>query len=477
MGFLKKIGKGLRKAFKKIGKGIKKAFAKFGKFMGKIGILGQLAMMFILPGIGGALLKGFGAMAGNMASLTGRFAGLAGNALGTVVKGVGTVLKGAHSFVQTGVNAFKTVTKGITEFGKTALNKIPGVNISGAKANFFGKEGVFEGIKLDSKRIFDPFKSNITVGKGMNLKSMSQTTGLSESTLQKLNPQMDFANLKQGTNINLDFNQVSIDKAAISGQVNNISNKAVLDAGKYEPKNYDLSISPDQTKSLNYDVGGLDSAGQQFNYTTTGQEFPMGSQYPVDTITSQTGTFNPQLGLETTTDMGKLLQPVGEIKTPSLLDGVSKPIESQFNIDLTQPTTDSGFGIKTDSAFSSDSLLTPKEPSSMFGNMGQRVKDTFVGLPGKIGESVVNTGVNALSQRLIHGAPEEYDSGPTGTGQVAGVLPYEPVTPTMPLADIGNIMAGMSPFGSSAAINDSLSILNQNFGGSSYNYYIRGAAQ
>jgi phage-related protein len=59
MGFLKKIGKGLRKAFKKIGQGIKKAFKKFGKFMGKIGILGQLAMMFILPGIGGALLKGW----------------------------------------------------------------------------------------------------------------------------------------------------------------------------------------------------------------------------------------------------------------------------------------------------------------------------------------------------------------------------------------------------------------------------------
>ena len=494
MGFLKKIGKGLRKAFKKIGKGIKKAFAKFGKFMGKIGILGQLAMMFILPGIGGALLKGFGSMAGNMASLTGKFAGLSGSALGGVVKGVGTVLKGAHSFVQTGVNAFKTVTKGITEFGKSALDKIPGINISSAKP-MLGEGGVFESIKLDSKRIFDPFKSNLTVGKGMNLKSMSQTTGLSESTIQKLNPQMDFANLKQGTNINLDFNQVSIDKAAISGQVNNISNQAVLDAGASAPKvsDYDLSISPDQTKSLNYDVGSLDSAGQQFNYTTTGQEFPMGSQYPVDTITSQTGTFNPQLGLETTTDMGKLLQPVGGIKTPSLLDGVSnmqkqtlgfetelgfpKPIEGQFNIDLTQPTTDSGFGIKTDSAFSSDSLLTPKEPSSMFGNMGQRVKDTFVGLPGKIGESVVNTGVNALSQRLIHGAPEEYDSGPTGTGQVAGVLAYEPVTPTMPLADIGNIMAGMSPFGSSAAINDSLSILNQNFGGSSYNYYIRGAAQ
>ena len=140
MGFFKKIFKGIGKVFKKIGKGIKKAFKKFGKFMGKLGVVGQLAMMFILPGIGGALLKGFGSLAGNMAGLTGKFAGLAGKTLGTVVKGAGTVLKGAHSFVQTGVNAFKTVTNGIMEFGKTALNKLPGINIQSATPDFLEKK-------------------------------------------------------------------------------------------------------------------------------------------------------------------------------------------------------------------------------------------------------------------------------------------------------------------------------------------------
>ena len=52
----------LRKTFKKIGRGIKKLFKKFGKFMNKIGVLGQVAMMFILPGIGqaiGGAIKGF----------------------------------------------------------------------------------------------------------------------------------------------------------------------------------------------------------------------------------------------------------------------------------------------------------------------------------------------------------------------------------------------------------------------------------
>ena len=178
MGFLKKIFKGVGKVFRKIGRGIKKGFKKFGKFMGKLGIVGQLAMMFILPGIGGALMKGFGAMAGNMSALTGAFQGMSG-AMGAIVKGAGTVLKAAHGFVQTGVNAFKTVTSGLMEFGKTALNKIPGINIEGASANFFGKDSVMEGITMDAKNIMNPFKDNITLGKNTgSLEDFSKSVGL-----------------------------------------------------------------------------------------------------------------------------------------------------------------------------------------------------------------------------------------------------------------------------------------------------------
>ena len=64
MGFLSKVWKGTKKAFKKIGKGIKKAFQKYGKFMGKIGILGQIAMSFIMPGIGALMMKGLGGIMG-----------------------------------------------------------------------------------------------------------------------------------------------------------------------------------------------------------------------------------------------------------------------------------------------------------------------------------------------------------------------------------------------------------------------------
>ena len=53
MGFFKKLFRGVKKVFKKVGKGIKKVVGKVGKFMNKIGIVGQIAMSFLLPGIGG----------------------------------------------------------------------------------------------------------------------------------------------------------------------------------------------------------------------------------------------------------------------------------------------------------------------------------------------------------------------------------------------------------------------------------------
>jgi len=203
MGFLSKAWKGVKKGFKSIGKGIKSAFKKFGKFMGKIGVFGQIAMMFILPGIGGALMKGLGGAfssvvgqtaaqaaataAGTAASAAATTAGAtavtaaaqgataaaatastiaAGTAagasaaavaagttalgtatasglmsMGAIGQGVGTVLQAASNFVSVGANAFSTVTEGVSsfigEFGKTALNKIPGINIEGAASNFF----------------------------------------------------------------------------------------------------------------------------------------------------------------------------------------------------------------------------------------------------------------------------------------------------------------------------------------------------
>jgi len=141
MGFFGKIFKGVKKGFKKIGKGIKSAFKKFGKFMGKIGVLGQIAMMFILPSIGGALMQGLGSIG---TKITGALAG-SGSA---VLQGAGKVLQGAANFISKGANVFRNVTEGVTnfigEFSKTAANKLSStlgferVPFADASANFFG---------------------------------------------------------------------------------------------------------------------------------------------------------------------------------------------------------------------------------------------------------------------------------------------------------------------------------------------------
>ena len=128
---IKKVAKvtGLDKAVRWVGGKIKKAFVSFGKFMGKIGVVGQIAMMFILPGIGGALMKGLAGF-GQAAAASSNF----------LIKGLGHLAKYAHTAIKTVGNVFSNVTKGVMDtlgnFGKT-LGKKMGFNTGGAE-NFFG---------------------------------------------------------------------------------------------------------------------------------------------------------------------------------------------------------------------------------------------------------------------------------------------------------------------------------------------------
>ena len=64
MGFFSKIFKGVKRVFRKIGRGIKSVFRGIGKFVDKLGIVGQLALMFLLPGSG--FLSGMGSWAAKM---------------------------------------------------------------------------------------------------------------------------------------------------------------------------------------------------------------------------------------------------------------------------------------------------------------------------------------------------------------------------------------------------------------------------
>ena len=127
MGFFskvfKKVKKGFKSFFKSIGKRIKNVFKGFGKFMNKIGFVGQLAMSFILPGIGAALSKTAG---GVFSKITGALA-----KGGKIAQGAGKMLEAGVNFAKMGHSAFRTVTDGIGSFvkemGGAALNQIPGM--------------------------------------------------------------------------------------------------------------------------------------------------------------------------------------------------------------------------------------------------------------------------------------------------------------------------------------------------------------
>lgn len=152
MGFLKKIFKGVKKVFSKIGKGIKKVVKKVGKFVNKLGIVGQIGLMFALPGIGEWLSN----TVGGWVTALGKG--------GAIAQGAGTVLNGALRFSQTVGNIYSTVTGAVTDFigtaGKYFGSKLPG----GAKPMSLGEAWTTytDSVMSRSSKILDPWKDPVT---------------------------------------------------------------------------------------------------------------------------------------------------------------------------------------------------------------------------------------------------------------------------------------------------------------------------
>tara|TARA_R110002050_G_scaffold15519_6_gene47643 strand:- start:8153 stop:9664 length:1512 start_codon:yes stop_codon:yes gene_type:complete len=158
MGFFKKIFKGIGKVFKKIGRGIKKAFKKFGKFMGKIGVLGQVAMMFILPGVGQLLGKAWSAIAGQTA--TQATASAAGQAAASAAAEAGS--SAAQATAQ-GV-AKETATKAAIDAGtQVATKKATGLMAGGKLARGVGKVMQFTGKVVGTPgKVFSSITQGVT---------------------------------------------------------------------------------------------------------------------------------------------------------------------------------------------------------------------------------------------------------------------------------------------------------------------------
>jgi len=109
MGLFSKVWKGLKKTVKKIGKGVKKVFKKVGAAIGKLGIVGQIGMMFLMPYAMGALGSFFGA-AGKLATWSTKLlnaGGFGAKALGhtlNLVNKAGTFVGNAYNSVSTTIS-------------------------------------------------------------------------------------------------------------------------------------------------------------------------------------------------------------------------------------------------------------------------------------------------------------------------------------------------------------------------------------
>jgi len=172
MGFFKKLFKGVKKVVKKIGKGIKSAFKSVGKFMGKLGIIGQIGLGLLLPGVGAMLGKAAGFLIG-----TG----------GTVATAAGNFINAALNIGTKVGNVFQTVTKGVTkvigDVVGTAANKLGLADPIKSLTSKLGMGVDGAGIDISQKKNFgDIFK---TVGEeatkvldsGRDLFSMDTLTG------------------------------------------------------------------------------------------------------------------------------------------------------------------------------------------------------------------------------------------------------------------------------------------------------------
>ena len=129
---LKKVGKGLKKAVKSIGKGIKKVVGKIGAAIGKLGVIGQIGMMFLMPYAMSGLSSFFGGVGGKIATWS--------TNLATSNPVVSKFLGAVHKAGSMAVNAYNTVTTAIGNGVDRVGNffKGEGFTLSADRASVFG---------------------------------------------------------------------------------------------------------------------------------------------------------------------------------------------------------------------------------------------------------------------------------------------------------------------------------------------------
>jgi len=112
MGLLSKLFKGLKKVVRKIGGGIKRLVKKVGGVFGKMGILGHIGMMFLMP-----YAQSFWGSLGTFGTQLATGTSVAGKAFGNIMRGV------YHAGKSVGT-VYRTVTSAVEGSLKWLSNKV-----------------------------------------------------------------------------------------------------------------------------------------------------------------------------------------------------------------------------------------------------------------------------------------------------------------------------------------------------------------
>ena len=496
MGFFKKVFTGVTKVFSKAAKAVKSAFKSFGRFMNKIGIVGQIAMMFILPAIGTALLgtTAAGAAAAAQAAVTAGTAtaaqvavvagtqaavgsGLLGGALGSVGVAAGKAAVWVGQKIAAVKSVFTNVTSGIFEvagnFAKTATNKMAStlgfenVPFKDAAANFFGP------------------------GKGAGLEKLTtNSAGVADSAFSRsFGADSKFQNLTKGSDFFKGVKQDRLDQVKVNATAD-VSDNFQIELNKdtqFNTKNISLDVDPN-TAEGNF---GIDMDTVNPNFAEKLPELGTSSDLTVPEINLSNvkyeDTFDvSKLGIDPNSDLSKYtnLDVVDTSNTAFNIDPNALSSGKYTSLDSSSLTNDASnnFGIDLDSQSLTDAS-TPQ--TSLLGGSTSSEKGFF----GKLGTDIAD---RARDSKLGGFIANPVDTIFTGFGDkasgaiqnqllVASGLRQNPVsnqyasqyvnkTPTFQTASLGGDTYGSSPIMSANAFETNVTQSTSPYGFTAMSY-------
>ena len=433
MGILSKVWKGLKTAVKSTARRVKKAFQSFGKFMNKIGIVGQIAMMFILPAIGNAIMGTTAAgasaaaastLASEAALVAGQTAaqataagvaaasqttatiaagsaagastaavqaaaaatthvgtGLLGGALGPLGVSAGKAMSWVGGKVAAAKSTFQNITSGVFEtlgnFAKTATNKL---------ANTFGFDNVFQDAAAN---FFSPGNGSVVGDAGTKI--FTDSAGVADSAFSRsFGADSKFQNLTKGSQF---FKDVATDRMnAIDKLENPLESMQRLGGNQ--------NITPEQFRKQAGGVNDIVTNAPEIEITT-GTEFVDGvpvidvSQAAPTSILEQPVNYEPRLG-------GNTIQSADSVRRQAV--GVNTAISDEANkraaalVDnrsLLQKTVDGTVGVYDE--------ITGKVAERFSNVIADPVGTLLDGVESKMVTGVQNRGLDELG--LIYRQP------------------------------------------------------------------------